>query len=70
LDVEVLNACGIAFGAVFALLSVLALVMWLITLIFQTRKEESGDAAVVAAITATVSSVYPGARVTRIEEEI
>jgi hypothetical protein len=70
LDVEVLHACGIAFGAVFALLSVLAVTMWFITLIFRERKEEqSGDAALIAAVTATVASVYPGARVTRIEEE-
>ena len=60
--------CGLAFVSVFVLLSVLAVVMQAITALFPERAEVV-DAAVVAAISATVASVYPGARVTRIEEE-
>ena len=60
--------CGIAFGAVFVLLSFLALTMQLITVMFPERKA-AVDPTVVAAISSTVATLYPGARVTRIEEE-
>jgi hypothetical protein len=60
--------CGIAFGAVFVLLSFLALTMQLITVLFPERKA-AVDPTVVAAISSTVATLYPGARVTRIEEE-
>jgi hypothetical protein len=69
LDVMNLFAiCGIAFGAVFVLLSFLALTMQLITVLFPERKA-AVDPTVVAAISSTVATLYPGARVTRIEEE-
>ena len=60
--------CGIAFGAVFVLLTFLALVMQLLTVLFPERKSAL-DPTVVAAISSTVASLYPGARVSRIEEE-
>lgn len=60
-------ACVMAMISVFALLGALALVMELIIVLFPSR-EEGTDAATVAAITTTVASVYPGARVTHIEE--
>jgi hypothetical protein len=65
---ELLNACLVAFVAVFVLLAFLAGVMRLITLGFPGRKEGL-DPVVVAAISSTVASVFSGARVTRIEEE-
>jgi hypothetical protein len=58
----------VAFSAVFLLLTILAAAMHLITLVFPVRKVVA-DSAFVAAITAAVASAYPGARVTRIEEE-
>jgi hypothetical protein len=63
-----LSACLIAMIAVFALLGLLAVIMRLITVAFPVR-EGRIDAAVIAAITTAVASVYPGAKVTRIEEE-
>ncbi len=62
------SACLIAMVAVFSLLGLLALIMWLITTVFPVR-EGKMDTAVVAAITTAVASVWPGATVTRIEEE-
>ena len=66
--VNLLAVCGIAFGAVFVLLLFLAIVMQLITVLFPVR-EGKLDGTVVAAISSTVASLYPGARVTKIEEE-
>jgi len=60
--------CGIAFGAVFVLLVFLAIVMNLITVLFPSRTSRL-DETVIAAISSTVASLYPGARVTQIEEE-
>lgn len=60
--------CGIAFGAVFVLLVFLAIVMNLITALFPSRTSRL-DETVIAAISSTVASLYPGARVTKIEEE-
>jgi len=69
LDVTSLfSACLIALTSVFILLGFLALTMALITAVFPDR-EASLEPALVAAISTTVASVYPGATVTRIEEE-
>ncbi len=59
--------CISAFLAVFVLLSVLAVVMRIILVLFP-EKESGTDAVVVAAITSTVSAIYPGTRITKIEE--
>ena len=64
---DLLYICITAFFAVFALLAVLAIVMRLISLIF-AHKEPSTDAAVLAAVTAAVSAVYPGTIITKVEE--
>lgn len=63
--------CGIAFVAVFVLLTFLAAVMLLITSAFpaQTSPKGVADAAVVAAVSAAVAATVPGARLTRMEEE-
>lgn len=66
-EVSLLHACLIAFSAVMIILSFLAGAIHLITAIFPDRPPKT-DPAMVAAITATVESIYPGARVTRIEE--
>lgn len=65
---NLVSACGIAFSAVFLLLAILAGLMELITLLFPERKS-TVDEFVVAAISSTVASVYPGSRVTNIEEK-
>ena len=62
------SACVIAMVAVFILLGLLAVLMEATTFFFPFGESRT-DTAVIAAITTTVASVYPGARVTRIEEE-
>jgi hypothetical protein len=64
----VISLCVLAFVVVFVLLSVLALSMKLIEIVLP-EPEETSDATLVAAVTTTVASVYPGARVIKIEEE-
>jgi hypothetical protein len=64
---DLVYICISAFLAVFVLLSVLAVVMRIILVLFP-EKESGTDAVVVAAITSTVSAIYPGTRITKIEE--
>ena len=62
------SACLIALISVFSLLGSLAVIMEMTTVLFPDR-ERAVDPVLVAAISTTVASVYPSARVTRIEEE-
>ncbi len=62
------SACLIALVAVFTLLSLLALTIELITTVFPERRHAI-DPVLAAVISTTVASVFPGARVTRIEED-
>ena len=62
------TVCGAAFAVVFFTLAVLAVVMRLITALFPPQQFKT-DSAMVAAVVATMQSVYPGARVTRVEEQ-
>jgi len=64
---ELLIICVSAFAAVFFLLAVLALLMRLIIVIFP-EKEGAADAVMIAAVTSVAQSVYPGTKVTRVEE--
>ena len=68
METNLLTVCGIAFGAVFVLLAFLAVVMQLITVVFPARKATLME-PIAAAISVTAASLYPGARVTKIEEE-
>jgi len=65
---SLIAVCSIAFVSVFVLLGFLALAMHAITLAFPERRR-GADQAVVSAIATSVAMLYPGARVTRIEEE-
>jgi len=67
-DVDLLWVCAIAFSGVFALLAALAVVMHLITVVFPERRAAI-DPVVTAVVSTTVATLFPGARVTRIEEE-
>lgn len=59
---------AMVFMVVFAVLAALAAAMRLMTLLFPFRT--SGvDAALAAAVSSTVTTLVPGARVTRIEED-
>ena len=66
--VNLVLICLIAFVTVFLLLAVLALAMHLTTMLFPPPAARI-DPTVVAAISTTVSTVWPGARLTKIEEE-
>jgi len=68
-QIELVTMCLTAFSAVFFLLAVLAGVMHLITLVFP-EKAKKVDATYVAAISASINSVIPGAKITRIEEKV
>jgi Na+-transporting methylmalonyl-CoA/oxaloacetate decarboxylase gamma subunit len=63
---SILLMCGVAFVAVFVLLSLLALVMEGIGLLFPQRAPVV-EPVVVAAVSSAVASLFAGARVTRIE---
>lgn len=65
-DVALYVICLNAFVAVIALLSILALMMRLLTTLFPATTERA-DNALTAAIVSTVTQLYPGARVSRIE---
>ena len=65
---NLLVVCATAFVAVIVLLTALAGVIHLITSMFPPSRR-GVDAPLVAAIEGAVTAVYPGARVTRIEEE-
>jgi len=62
--------CGVAFLAVFFVLTGLAAVMRVLTLVFPPLEEstDSIEPAVIAAITAGLKAACPGTRVTEIEE--
>jgi hypothetical protein len=62
-----LLVCISAFVAVFLVLALLALIMRVITALF-TFSASGGDPAVVAAITSTMSALYPGTHITNVEE--
>ena len=59
--------CVTAFGAVALLLAILAGLMRLILMAFPP-KEKTTDAMMLAAVASVVTAVYPGARITRVEE--
>ncbi len=66
-SIDLLMICASAFVGVFLLLSLLAIVMRIIIVVFP-QGAKGTDAAVVAAVTAAVSAGYPGTRITNIEE--
>jgi len=72
-SIDLLTICISAFLAVFGLLALLALVMRLILFFFPERafEEESvgePDAAVIAAVTSVITRLYPGTKISKIEE--
>ena len=60
--------CGVSFLMVFFILILLALCMRLIIFLFPEKKATT-DAAIVAALTATMQNLFPGTNVTKIEEK-
>ncbi len=64
---ELVVICSVAFLMVFVILALLALLMKLIILIFPEKKAVS-DAAMIAAIATAVQTVFPGTKLTNVEE--
>ena len=64
---NLLIICISSFIAVFILLTILAIVMKGIIVIFP-QKEAKTDAVVIAALATAISSVYPGTKITNIKE--
>jgi len=64
---NLLMICLSAFTAVFVLLALLSALMRLIIMIFPQKISDT-DSAVLAALATTVSSIYSGTKVTKIEE--
>jgi hypothetical protein len=65
---NLLTISVLAFIAVFALLSVLAVVMHVLTTLFPEKAGEY-DAALLSAIVSAAAVAYPGMRVTHVEEK-
>lgn len=65
---DLIVVCCLAFFVVFVLLAFLAVCMRWITVLFPGRAK-GVDSALVAAISTSVGTLLPGARVTKIEEE-
>ena len=63
-----LFVCLSALLAVFVLLTILAIIMRILIAAFPEKLAKS-DAALLAAVTTAAASIYPGMRVTRVEEE-
>jgi len=61
--------CGVGFLAVFLLLLLLASLIRLLTLLLPDRSQEGSCAPEVAVIAATLRSLYPGTRITKIERK-
>ena len=64
---DLLVICVTAFIAVFTLLAALAVIMRITSWIF-AHKESTADTAMLAAVAAAVSAVYPGTIITKVEE--
>jgi hypothetical protein len=64
---ELYMICGVAFLAVFVILTFLAFLMRIIMLIFPEKVAEI-DSALIAAVAATVQTVFPGTKITKLEE--
>jgi hypothetical protein len=65
---ELYMICGIAFLVVFIILTLLAFIMRIIMLIFPDKVAET-DSAIIAAVAATVQTIFPGTKITKLEEK-
>lgn len=66
-EMSLVTICATAFIAVFVLLVILAVVIRLIVVALPSR-DRADDAVWAAAISVAVATIYPGTRVSRIEE--
>ena len=63
---ELVSVCISAFIVVFIILTALALFMRLIIILFPDKPDD--DKAVYAVIASVMNSIYPGTKITKIEE--
>ncbi len=73
MDTGLVWVCITSFIAVFVVLVFLAVIMHFMTLVFPVKKlaavaAGSDDAAIYAAVTSTYTRLYPGMKVTKIDE--
>ena len=68
---QLLFVCLSSLLAVFVLLTILAVTMRILVAVFPEtiKRLATSDPAMLAAITTAVASLYPGMRVTKVEEE-
>ncbi len=68
---QLVLVCVAALVAVFVLLSILAITMRILIAVFPETLEKlaQSDSALLAAVTTAVTTIYPGMRVTKVEEE-
>ena len=65
---NLLMICVAAFCAVFVLLAFLALVMRILINVFPEKVKEELDVAMMAAVSASLSVVYPNTKITKVEQ--
>jgi hypothetical protein len=65
---NLLMICISAFSTVFVLLALLALVMKLLINVFPEKVKDQLDAAMLAAVSASLSVVYPQTKITKVEQ--
>lgn len=65
---DLLMVCVAAIVAVFAMLSILAGVIRMLTVAFPAETPPTIDGALLAAVSATVAATHPGTRISHIEE--
>ena len=62
-----ISVCLSAFIAVFVILSILAIMMRFIIILFPFQETEK-DSALFAALFSAINKIYPGTKITKIEE--
>ncbi len=65
---NLLMICVAAFCSVFVLLAFLALVMKILINVFPEKVKEELDAAMMAAVSASLSALYPETKITKVEQ--
>jgi len=63
---ELYMICGIAFLVVFIILALIAFLMRIIMLMFPEKAVDI-DPAMIAAVAATVQTIFPGTKITKLE---
>ncbi len=67
-SISLFNISLLAFAMVFLILGLLSLLMRLVIVVFPEKKTRI-DAATMAALTAALNKIFPGMKITKVEEE-